>query len=102
MSPLCLACALGHSEVVRALLAAGADKEQCVSDGSWPLWIACERDHLKIARILLMDGAELDGRTVDGVTPVEAADNQQQFQQLFQSYSQSRSQPSQPAKKRRL
>ena len=102
MSPLCLACALGHSEVVRALLAAGADKEQCSSEGAWPLWIACERDQLKIARILLMDGAELDGRTVEGLTPVEAADSQEKFQQLFQSYSQSRSQPSQPAKKRRL
>eukprot|EP00435_Cladocopium_sp_Y103_P065009 s2528_g26.t2 len=88
MSPLCLACALGHSEVVRALLAAGADKEQASSEGAWPLWIACERDHLKIARILLMDGAELDGRTVDGLTPVEATDNQETFQQLFQSYSQ--------------
>ena len=45
------ACLEGHVEVVRVLLAEGADKEKGrTEDGTTPLWIACHNDNVEVVR----------------------------------------------------
>ncbi|KAJ5899508.1 hypothetical protein N7495_004252 [Penicillium taxi] len=72
-TPLHVACAQGHVEVVRTLLMNGADFE-CDSDNyEFPMHAACEGGSPEIIRLLLDAGADVDIKTLDGRTPLEEA-----------------------------
>ena len=62
VSPLYAAAQHGHVEIVRELLAAGADPNQKTRDNSSPLLAACnadnEEDAMKMAEMLLGAGAD--------------------------------------------
>ncbi|CAJ1420414.1 unnamed protein product [Effrenium voratum] len=58
VTPLFDAAASGHLEVVRCLLAAGADKEKADNDGATPLHIAAWWGHQAVAQCLLDAGAD--------------------------------------------
>jgi ankyrin repeat protein len=55
-APLHLAAAEGHLEVVEALVAAGADKEQKDSDGATPLHQALLEHHCHLVPLLVTPG----------------------------------------------
>ena len=55
---LLLACAAGHTNVVKTLLAANADIHQTNNDGCTPLWMASEKGRSEIVTILLAANAE--------------------------------------------
>ncbi|KAG2484953.1 hypothetical protein HYH03_016251 [Edaphochlamys debaryana] len=53
------ACACAPEALLRALLEAGADKDQRTQDGEAPLDIALRGDHMGVAEVLLQAGAQL-------------------------------------------
>ncbi len=63
----------GHADVVRVLLAAGADPNVRTEQGYTPLWTATARGCLEIVRALLDAGADPNARTDRGSTPLKAA-----------------------------
>ena len=78
-TPLEIACASGYAEIVRALIAGGADADAVNNEymGVTPLMLACrsdERGALAVVKLLLELGADLT-RTggVDGSTPLHFA-----------------------------
>jgi hypothetical protein len=58
--PLRYATAMGHADVVRLLLGAGAVLQDVQHSGEEPLHLACEDGRVDIVRLLLDAGAELD------------------------------------------
>ncbi len=56
-SPLQLACQLGHADIVRSLLDAGADVNSVAGDGSTPLISAVFKGHIDVVKMLLDHGA---------------------------------------------
>lgn len=63
----------GRTEIVRLLLAHGADANAQDVDGWAPLLIVCQRNHADLARLLLEHGAGVNARDKDGNTPLHAA-----------------------------
>ena len=63
-----LACDNGLVEMVKCLLAAGADKEKGDSIDRTPLMGAAEKGHIEIVRILLSAGAKKDKVDIDGMS----------------------------------
>ena len=60
-SSLFLACGMGHIDVARILLAAGADKDlQGDNRGTTPLISACEGGHIEVVRILLESAVDIN------------------------------------------
>ena len=57
-TPLIYAISSGQPEVVKALLAAGADVNQCTLNGETPLMIALKFSRTKCVRILIEHGAK--------------------------------------------
>ena len=57
---LSLACKDGHTEVVEALLAAGADKEFGNQHGTTPLTWAAKYGHLEVVRVLVAAGVDVN------------------------------------------
>lgn len=74
------ACAVGSSDVVEAILAAGVPVDQRDPVGKTALHIAAIFGHTAVARALIAAGADLTVRGEDGRTPAqdarEAADRQ--------------------------
>ena len=58
----------GHSDVVRLLLEAGADKDAATEDGGRALLFAAENGHLDVVRLLVEAGADKDAVMPDGPT----------------------------------
>ena len=56
-SSLCLASKMGHVELVRALLSAGAQVDYPGEDGHSPLCLATDEGHVEVVRTLLSAGA---------------------------------------------
>ena len=52
-TPLLLAAAKGHDDIVAALIAAGADKEATMPTGDTPLMTAAFNGHKDVVRVLL-------------------------------------------------
>ena len=50
----------GYLDIVKALLAAGADKDKVDEDGVTPLIWAATQGHLKVVQVLLKAGAKVD------------------------------------------
>ncbi|MEO0600747.1 MAG: ankyrin repeat domain-containing protein, partial [Myxococcota bacterium] len=76
--PLHLACAAGHVEVVRELLAAGAHPNAASShpgcfEGLRPPHAAVAGDHLEVVELLLSHGARVDATDEAGFTPLHLA-----------------------------
>ncbi len=57
-----MACTSGVKEVVRALLAAGADKAAADREAATPLHAACRTGHEEAVRLLLEAGADREAR----------------------------------------
>lgn len=69
-SPLMMASLKGHTELVRKLIARGAD----VNKPGWaPLHYAATGSHLKIMEILLDEHAFIDAQSPNGTTPLMMA-----------------------------
>ena len=60
VTPLLVACGMGHTEVVGMLLAAGAAVDQSRNDGVTPLYLACQEGHTATVSALLAAGAAKD------------------------------------------
>jgi hypothetical protein len=68
------ACANGHVNVAKALLAAGATRDAKTSRGQSPFWIACANGHLEVAQALHSAGVAVRGdKDARGVSPLQAA-----------------------------
>ena len=72
-TPLIAACAGGHTDVARLLLARGADTEAQAAGGRRALHFAVELRDIALVRILLDAGADPDPTDFSGVTPRSAA-----------------------------
>lgn len=69
-SPLMMAALKGHTELVRKLVARGAD----VNKPGWaPLHYAATHGHLKIMELLLEEHAFIDAQSPNGTTPLMMA-----------------------------
>jgi hypothetical protein len=67
--PLMWASTLGRSDLVRALLDAGANPNGVNERDGWvPLICAADRGHLEVVKILLEAGADVNAQIVDGNT----------------------------------
>jgi len=67
-----LEAAIGHPEVAKALIAAGADvnAHAPVMGTAGPLFSAAATGHPEVVRLLLASGARVDQRVIGGVTPL--------------------------------
>ena len=73
-TPLHLAAARGHLEVVRMLVEAGAKKDQQTKDdGSTALHFASARGHLHVVRFLVESGADDGITTCSGASALDLA-----------------------------
>jgi ankyrin repeat protein len=77
VTPIFIASQIGHLEIVKALVAAGADVNIArKGSGITPLYSASEKGHLEIVKTLLEAGADVNkattvsGTTVSGTTPL--------------------------------
>ena len=70
LTPLFVACRSGHEEVVKLLLARGADINQANDVGSTPLYVACYNGHGEVVELLLARGADINQATRDSTTPL--------------------------------
>lgn len=69
---LCAAEA-GHNQMVKLLVAVGADLKIQTSDGRTPLYVAVENGHIEIVNFLLQKGADLAVTTEFGYSPLHVA-----------------------------
>ena len=60
MTPLCFAANWGRTEVVKLLIAEGANINTMTSEKITPLWRAVYRDHKKVSELLIEAGADVD------------------------------------------
>ena len=83
------ACWEGYLEIVKCLLAAGADKDKATNSGHTPLIGAAYKGHVEIVRLLLAAGAHKNNVTSDGETALSLATSRshQEIVQLLQSAS---------------
>ncbi|MDR3285152.1 MAG: ankyrin repeat domain-containing protein [Holosporales bacterium] len=73
ITPLYTAASLGHTEAVRALLAAGANREIKGTDGSTPLFIAAWNGKIEAIKVLIEAGANVNAQNNRGDTPLHYA-----------------------------
>lgn len=67
-TPLMHAARMGDVEVVKGLLARGADPALMNVDGNGALWFACFADSEECTAMLIDAGAPLDSQNVNGAT----------------------------------
>ena len=81
------ACAEGYLEIVKCLLAAGADKEKAGSDGVTALIYAARGGHVEVVQLLLSAGAVTDKADYNGRTALSLAtsNGHQEIVQLLQA-----------------
>ena len=81
------ACDKGYLEIVKCLLAAGADKEKDASDGLTPLIWAAIWGHVEIVQLLLSYGADKERTDIFDETVLSHATSKglQEIVQLLQS-----------------
>jgi ankyrin repeat protein len=72
-TPLMWASYRGHSGIVKALLAAGADVNTASNNGYTALICACGRGRLEPARLLAATKALVNVRSADGYTPLNCS-----------------------------
>ncbi|XP_052072501.1 uncharacterized protein LOC127710592 [Mytilus californianus] len=72
-SPLHIACAMGHLEIVKYLLLYNASVNLTKDDGTTPLFYACELGHDSIVRLLLDTEADITICRDDGRSPLAIA-----------------------------
>jgi ankyrin repeat protein len=72
-TPLMCASNRGHSCIVKALLAAGADLNAATNYGWTALICACFHGRLESARLLVAAKALVNARSTDGYTPLHLA-----------------------------
>ena len=58
-TPLCIASQNGHLEIVKVLIAAGADVNQATKNGCTPLYVASLYGHLEVIKVLIASGLSL-------------------------------------------
>ena len=63
-----------HVEVVRELLAAGADLNKASMYGWTPLYLASREGHVEVVRVLLAAGADPNKASNNGTTPLQQAE----------------------------
>ena len=69
-SPLYAACRQGHTDVVCALLSAGAKVGLQITNGFSPLHAACLQGPSEVVRTLLSAGAKVDLQSQEGGSPL--------------------------------
>lgn len=67
-TPLMKASHLGQGDIVRRLIAAGAQLDARNADGNNALWLACVGNHLDVIDILVDAGVDIDNRNDNGAT----------------------------------
>ncbi|XP_063784310.1 ankyrin repeat and KH domain-containing protein 1 isoform X2 [Pseudophryne corroboree] len=72
-TPLMEAAQEGHLELVKYLLAAGANVHATTATGDTALTYACENGHTDVAEVLLQAGADLEHESEGGRTPLMKA-----------------------------
>ncbi|XP_069055397.1 ankyrin repeat and KH domain-containing protein 1 isoform X3 [Pleurodeles waltl] len=72
-TPLMEAAQEGHLELVKYLLAAGANVHAITATGDTALTYACENGHTDVADVLLQTGADLEHESEGGRTPLMKA-----------------------------
>uniref|UniRef100_A0A452GG66 Uncharacterized protein n=1 Tax=Gopherus agassizii TaxID=38772 RepID=A0A452GG66_9SAUR len=72
-TPLHRAAYGGHLDVVRELIAQGADVHALTVDGWTPLHSACKWNNTKVASFLLQHGADINAQTNGLLTPLHLA-----------------------------
>ena len=63
----------GHLEIVKGLLAGGADKDKAADNGTTPLYIAAQEGHIAVVEALLKVGADKSNATIFGHTALDMA-----------------------------
>jgi ankyrin repeat protein len=72
---LCEAAHEGHHEIVKRLIAAGADIDRSESEGSFnPLLYAAYDGHQEVVQLLMEAGANVHVRVKDSLNPIEYAE----------------------------
>ncbi len=73
-TPLCIAAAYNHTEVVTALLTANANPDKAPTNGTTPLLVAAQNGHIDVVTALIEAEADLNkARTNYGATPLVVA-----------------------------
>jgi len=72
-TPLMEAASAGHTDIVRLLIAHGADVNAQSSSGNTPLMYACAGGHEEVVRVLLEAGANVEDHNENGHTPLMEA-----------------------------
>ena len=85
-TPLHLAADRGHIQCMKALVLAGADINSVDNDGISVLQAGVISGDSDCCRLLLLLGANPDQPDHDGDTPREAAQDDQEIQELFEQY----------------
>jgi serine/threonine-protein phosphatase 6 regulatory ankyrin repeat subunit B len=88
ITPLIAAASEGHSKIVEALIAAGANVVATDKDGTSALMAASARGHVDAAKALLEAGAKVNEQNIDGHTALMFAYNgKNQVETLWERYS---------------
>ncbi|CAO2604760.1 Ankyrin repeat domain-containing protein 49 [Lemmus lemmus] len=72
-TPLHRAAYSGHSDIVRELVAQGADVHAVTVDGWTPLYSACKWNNTRVASFLLQHDADINAQTKGLLTPLHLA-----------------------------
>ena len=73
LTPLHLAAANGHKQVVELLLASGCNADAKESTGRTPLHSAAFRGQQDVAEVLIANGSNVNAKTNNGKTPLDWA-----------------------------
>ena len=72
-TPLMEAASVGHVDIVKLLLAHGADVNAQSSSGNTPLMYACAGGHEAVVKALLEGGSNVEDHNENGHTPLMEA-----------------------------
>ena len=86
MSDLLYASMYGHLEIVKVLLAAGADVNKSENDGWTPLLYASMHGHLEIVKVLVLAKAHVLSQTNICFTPLDVAKTNEIREFIYQHH----------------